>query len=242
VAGSESGGVSTTPEFGWPLIEPTDFVTNLPADFESFADAVDDDLKGLKGGTTGQFLVKDSNSDLDFEWITPAGGGQGFTLLNAGGTSLTGSEVTISGINHEELLIIVTGASATTASQYIQFRFNSDSGTNYRYAGMQFIARGSYLSDVFQDLSENLTQINAVQMNNNAAAEMQGALRVTACKSTDLKTFTSVFGSSAPSSAANGLHRVFQGVYEGGSAITSVNIRTTGTFDAGTVRVYGSVS
>jgi hypothetical protein len=73
VAGSESGGVSVTPEYGWPLIEPTDFVTNLPADFEAFADAVDDDLKGLLGGTTGQVLVKDSNADHDFSWAASPG-------------------------------------------------------------------------------------------------------------------------------------------------------------------------
>jgi hypothetical protein len=60
--------MSVTPEFGWPLIEPTDFVTNLPADFELFADAVDDDLKGLKGGATGEILIKDSATDLDFSW------------------------------------------------------------------------------------------------------------------------------------------------------------------------------
>ena len=62
--------MSVTPEFGWPLIEPTDFVTDLPADFEAFADAVDDDLKGLNGGTTGQVLAKISNADLDFGWTT----------------------------------------------------------------------------------------------------------------------------------------------------------------------------
>lgn len=66
--------MSVTPNFSWPLIEPTDFVTNLPADFEVFADAVDADLAGLLGGTTGQVLTKDSNADHDFSWQTAAGG------------------------------------------------------------------------------------------------------------------------------------------------------------------------
>jgi hypothetical protein len=81
--------VSVTPEFGWPLIEPTDFVTNLPADFETFADAVDDDLKGLNGGTTGQVLTKDSATDLDFSWSAPTAGG--YTVLASG--NLSGSSV-----------------------------------------------------------------------------------------------------------------------------------------------------
>jgi hypothetical protein len=41
-------------------------VTDLPADFETFADAVDADLAGLLGGTTGQVLKKTSNSDHAF--------------------------------------------------------------------------------------------------------------------------------------------------------------------------------
>jgi hypothetical protein len=90
VAGSESGGVSTTPEFGWPLIEPTDFVTNLPADFESFADAVDADLAGLNGGTTGQILTKTTDDDLDFGWAAaPAGILE--TILDAKGDIIAAS-------------------------------------------------------------------------------------------------------------------------------------------------------
>jgi hypothetical protein len=64
--------MSTTPNYNWPLIEPTDFVTNLPADLETLADAIDADLAGLLGGTTGQVLTKDSNSDHDFSWATLA--------------------------------------------------------------------------------------------------------------------------------------------------------------------------
>jgi hypothetical protein len=48
----------------------TDLVTNLPADFEVFGQAVDSDFADLKGGTSGQILSKNSNTDLDFVWIT----------------------------------------------------------------------------------------------------------------------------------------------------------------------------
>ncbi len=49
---------------------PTDLVTDLPADFEVFGQAVDTSLADLKGGTTAQFLTKNSNSDMDFTWVT----------------------------------------------------------------------------------------------------------------------------------------------------------------------------
>jgi hypothetical protein len=45
-------------------------VTDLPADFEVFGQAVDTSLADLKGGTTGQVLSKNSNTDMDFVWVT----------------------------------------------------------------------------------------------------------------------------------------------------------------------------
>ena len=47
----------------------TDLVTDLPADFEVFGQAVDTDFVDLLGGTTGQVLSKASGTDLDFAWI-----------------------------------------------------------------------------------------------------------------------------------------------------------------------------
>jgi len=58
-----------TSNFGWQMPTPTDLVTDLPADFEVFGQAVDSDLADLNGGTTGQILSKTSNTDLDFTWI-----------------------------------------------------------------------------------------------------------------------------------------------------------------------------
>jgi hypothetical protein len=63
----------TTP-FGWQMPEATDLVTDLPADFEVFGQAVATDLQYLLGGTTGQVLAKASGTDLDFDWVTDASG------------------------------------------------------------------------------------------------------------------------------------------------------------------------
>ena len=60
-----------TSNFGWQMPTPTDLVTDLPADFEVFGQAVDTDFVDLLGGTTGQVLSKTTNTDLDFTWVTP---------------------------------------------------------------------------------------------------------------------------------------------------------------------------
>jgi hypothetical protein len=48
----------------------TDLVTDLPADFNVFGQGVDTSLQHLLGGTTGQILSKNSNTNMDFTWIT----------------------------------------------------------------------------------------------------------------------------------------------------------------------------
>ncbi len=82
-----------TSNFGWQMPTPTDLVTSLPADFEVFGQAVDSSLADLKGGTTGQVLSKNSNTDMDFVWVTDAAGDiTGVTAgtgISGGGTSGT---------------------------------------------------------------------------------------------------------------------------------------------------------
>lgn len=58
-----------TSNFGWQMPTNTDLVTDLPADFEVFGQAVDTSMADLKGGTTGQILSKASATDMDFTWI-----------------------------------------------------------------------------------------------------------------------------------------------------------------------------
>ena len=58
-----------TTNFGWVMPTSTDLVTDLPADFAIFGQAVDTSMAELKGGTTGQVLSKTSNTDMDFTWV-----------------------------------------------------------------------------------------------------------------------------------------------------------------------------
>jgi len=58
----------TTP-FSWQMPTSTDLVTDLPADFAVFGQAVATSMADLLGGTTGQVLSKASNTDMDFTWV-----------------------------------------------------------------------------------------------------------------------------------------------------------------------------
>jgi hypothetical protein len=80
----------TTP-FNWQMPTNTDLVTDLPADFEVFGQAVATSMADLLGGTTGQILSKASNTNMDFTWIANDQGDiTGVTAtspLTGGGTS-----------------------------------------------------------------------------------------------------------------------------------------------------------
>jgi hypothetical protein len=82
-----------TSNFGWQMPTNTDLVTDLPADFEVFGQAVDSSMADLKGGTTGQILSKASATDMDFTWIANDQGDiTGVTAgtgISGGGTSGT---------------------------------------------------------------------------------------------------------------------------------------------------------
>jgi hypothetical protein len=74
--------MSVTPNFNWPLIEPTDFVTNLPADLETLADAIDADVYAIDN------LANDLNTKVPINAQT----GTTYTLVLADAGKLVTSD------------------------------------------------------------------------------------------------------------------------------------------------------
>lgn len=121
-----------TSNFGWQMPTSTDLVTDLPADFEVFGQAVDTALADLKGGTTGQVLTKNSNTDMDFVWSSEAGDISSVTAtspLTGGGSS---GDVTI-GIQ----------SASTTQSGAVQLE-NSTSSTSTTKAAVPASVKSAY--------------------------------------------------------------------------------------------------
>ncbi len=59
----------TTTNFGWTTPADTDLVKDGAAAIRTLAGNIDTSLVDLKGGTTGQVLAKNSNTDLDYIWV-----------------------------------------------------------------------------------------------------------------------------------------------------------------------------
>jgi hypothetical protein len=96
-----------TSNFNWQMPTSSDLVTDLPADFAVFGQAVDTTLAELKGGTTGQVLSKTSNTDMDFTWI--AQDDMSLTI-----NAQTGTTYTAALVDATNSLVTMDNASANT--------------------------------------------------------------------------------------------------------------------------------
>jgi hypothetical protein len=266
-----------TSNFNWQMPTASDLVTDLPADFEVFGQAVDTSLADLKGGTTGQVLKKNSNTDMDFVWgadsagmtnpmtttgdtiysssgSTPARLGIGttgqvltvsggvptwatassfsnFTLLNTGGTAMTGATSITVNVSTKETYMILFASVSAGASANFELRINGDTGNNYDsfggyYSGSSPSATGSI----------NDNRIQWARMGSVAAESCRGGLYVKGGSTTGGKLVHSVVFSEGTASALMSNYSV----YKGSAAVTSFTfISSTGNFDAGTVYIFG---
>jgi hypothetical protein len=60
--------MANTTNFGWETPDDTDLVKDGAAAMRTLGNSIDASFVDLKGGTTGQVLSKNSNTDLDFTW------------------------------------------------------------------------------------------------------------------------------------------------------------------------------
>jgi len=122
----------TTP-FSWQMPTSTDLVTDLPADFEVFGQAVATSMADLLGGTTGQILSKASNTDMDFTWIANDQG------------DITAVNVTspITGGGNAGAVTVGIQAASTSQSGAVQLE-NSTSSTSTTTAAVPASVKSAY--------------------------------------------------------------------------------------------------
>ena len=111
---------TTTPNFGWPVPTSTDLVKDGATAIEALGDSIDASLLDLKGGTTGQVLSKNSNTDMDFVWVTDAAGDiTGVTAtspLTGGGTSGTVTVGIQDGTTAQKGAVQLTDSTSSTST------------------------------------------------------------------------------------------------------------------------------
>jgi hypothetical protein len=143
--------MATTTNYGWTTPDDTALVKDGASAIRTLGSSVDTTTKALNPSTTlGDIEYRSSTANTNTRlgigstgqvltvaagvpsWATVAGGGM--TLINTGGTTLTGASVTISSIpaTYQHLQIVVRNFEPA-ADQTLMMRFNGDSASRYSY-------------------------------------------------------------------------------------------------------------
>jgi hypothetical protein len=126
---------TTTPNFGWSVPTSSDLVKNGATAIETLGDSIDASLVDLKGGTTGQFLSKASNTDMDFSWATAGGGG---TKIGQVVSTFLPSQFSTSSGSFTDLTGLSLSITPTSATSKIMIFVSITQGTSTGTAGNTF--------------------------------------------------------------------------------------------------------
>jgi hypothetical protein len=232
--GGTSGTVTITNSMATAIDAKGDLIVGTGADTFS---------RLAVGATNGHILQVDSAEATGMKWAAAAAGGTAnWSLLNAGGTALTGAQtVTVSGISgKDQIMVLVDGASSATASSLISVRLNGDTGSNYYVYGSDSIAGATYAASNYGAIYGAGAQIRLAWMSANAGSLVGGYVLLSGCNSSGVKVYNSAAGATAATSNAQ-QNYILGGYYNSSSTISSVSVfSSSGNLDAGTVYVYAS--
>jgi hypothetical protein len=244
--------MATTTNYGWTTPDDTALVKDGAAAIRTLGSSVDTTTKALNPettlgdlayrsstanvktrlglGTAGQVLQVNSGATAP-EWATVSAGGM--TLINSGGTTLTGASVSISSIpaTYNNLVLWVLNFKPANDDENLSVRFNDDSSSVYKNE----VGTGT-------NMNMNNDRLYMSRGQDNTVAQGFSYLEIWNYANTTSWRVSQItaWGNNATTST-NGNWLDYAGVYAStGTAINKITILPTGgNFTSGTAYLYG---
>jgi hypothetical protein len=220
--------------------------TIVDAKGDIIAASASDTVARLAVGSNDTVLTADSSTATGLKWAAPATPAttKSFSLLNSGGTSLSGqSSVTISGIsNMDDIYIFVNGCQSSTTGNMLGLRINADSTNKYGFAGMRSFYENtnsnSGIAGLINQAPNSISYIDIIGGNYETYTTQSASARISGGATSGVKMVQVIGGTNGyRGNAITGM-----GQYTGTSAISSITLFSLvpTNFSNGTIYVYGA--
>jgi hypothetical protein len=217
----------------WTNLDTTGMVNPMTTTGDTIYSSSGSTPARLGIGTAGQVLQVNSGATAP-EWATPAAGGGGFTLINTGGTTLTGASTSITSIpgTYKHLYLVLKKVYfASTGTLYMTL--NNDGTNNYSYSGI------SNVNTTISGISSSSTSgFYLGVMSNSSTVKNLGEWAIWIPLYTDTNS-VSVHSVCKTYNGTSTASRVMDGIYDGSAAVTSIELIGDANFSGGTAYLYG---
>jgi len=135
---------------------------------------------------------------------------------------------------------LVVSATYGSGGNWAKLRFNSDSGSNYRYGYNSISVGSSYTASMFNGYPSGAeSSVLLASQSSSSTSQVNAYLSLSGCKSTGVKLFEYTGG--ATHGGGNSQELISGGGnYNAIAAITSVSLLGSASFTGGTLFVYGA--
>jgi hypothetical protein len=228
-------------DFSWVAQDDSNAIQNAIVDAKGdlIAATAADTPARLAVGTNGQILTADSTAATGLAWASPASAAS-YTLINTGGTTLSGNTTVSSIGGYTHLFFVIEGACASGGSGTDYFvRFNGDTGANYAWGSVGSFNSATANSCGFDKAATSVKLGFRYGTTTNFNNGNYSAGWVYRYGSADDKMFdVDTWGTDGAPNTTPFFNHV-RGAYNGTSAITSMSVNADNSLTGGKIYVYG---